>query len=324
MRLISCLASTLAAALLGATQLAFAQESWPAKSVSLVIPAPPGGNFHLAGGIVGARLRQMFDKPFLNDNKPGAGGMIAAELVAKAEPDGHTLLVSGNLLLFSPLILGQARYDWKTDLAVIGAISFTPMVLEVHPSVKAASVQEFLSLAKRPDSKLSMSSPGAGTTNHLASELLQKLSGARWITVQYKGNAPAIADLIGGHVSFGFDQISSSIGHIRSGTLRPLAVTSAKRIALLPDLPTMQEAGISGFEAETFAGLFAPAKTPAGVIEKAGAALAKILDEPAVVQQFRQLGSEVRPMSAAQFGQYLRRLEDTWVPLIREVNLKTN
>ena len=312
------------AAVLCAAQPALAQESWPSKQVSLVIPAPPGGNFHLAGGIVGARMRQVFDKPFLNDNRPGAGGMIAAEQVAKAEPDGHTLLVSGNLLLFSPLILGQARYDWKTDFAVIGAISFTPMVLEVHPSVKATSVQDLLALAKRPDSRLTMSSPGAGTTNHLASELLQKLTGARWLTVQYKGNSPAIADLIGGHVNFAFDQISSSIGHIKSGALRPLAVTSARRTSALPDVPTMQESGVAGFEAETFAGLFAPVKTPAAVVEKAGAALAKILDEPAVVQQFRQLGSEVRTMSAAQFGQYLRTLEETWVPLIRDANLKAH
>ena len=320
MRPIACLI----ALLLCAVPPAFAQEAWPSKPVSLIIPAPPGGNFHLAGGIVGARLRQVFDKPFLNENKPGAGGMIAAELVAKAEPDGHTLLLSGNLLLFSPLILGQARYDWKTDLAVVGAISFTPMVLEVHPSVKAANVQELLALARRPDSKLTMSAPGAGTTNHLASELLQKMTGARWLTVQYKGNAPAIADLIGGHVNFAFDQISSSIGHIKGGALRPLAVTSARRTAALPDVPTMQEAGVAGFEAETFAGLFAPAKTPAAVVEKAGSALAKILEEPAVIQQFRQLGSEVRPMSAMQFGQYLRKLEDTWVPLIRESNLKAN
>lgn len=319
MRLLACIAAVLCAA-----QPAFAQDAWPSKSVSFVIPAPPGGNFHLAGGIIGARMRQVFDKPFVNDNRPGAGGMIAAEQVAKAEPDGHTLLVSGNLLLFSPLILGQARYDWKTDFAVIGAISFTPMVLEVHPSVKATNVQELLALARRPDSRLTMSAPGAGTTNHLASELLQKLTGAKWLTVQYKGNSPAISDLIGGHVNFAFDQISSSIGHIKSGALRPLAVTSARRTSALPDVPTMQEAGVAGFEAETFAGLFAPAKTPAAVVEKAGAALAKILDEPAVVQQFRQLGSEVRTMSAAQFGQYLRTLEETWVPLIRDANLKAN
>jgi tripartite-type tricarboxylate transporter receptor subunit TctC len=319
MRFASC-----AAAMLLCASPVSAQEAWPSKPVSLVIPAPPGGNFHLSGRIVGDRLRQVFDKPFLNDNKPGAGGMIAAEFVAKAEPDGHTLLVSGNLLLFSPLILGQARYDWKRDLAIVGAISFTPMVLEVHPSVKAASVRDLLDLAKRPGSKLSMSAPGAGTTNHLASELLQKLTGARWLTVHYKGNAPAVADLIGGHVDFAFDQISSSIGHIRNGSVRALAVTSARRTSALPDVPTMQEAGVPGVEAETFAGLFAPAKTPPAVLERAGAALARALEEPAVMEQFRNLGSELRPMSAAQFDQYLRKLEDTWVPLIREANIKAN
>lgn len=314
--------------LIGASLLALslpcaAQETWPSKPVSLVIPAPPGGNFHLSGRIIGDRLRQVFDKPFLNDNKPGAGGMIAAEHVAKADPDGYTLLVSGNLLLFSPLILGQARYDWKKDFAIIGAVSFTPMVLEVHPSVKANNVQELLEIAKR-GGKLSMSSPGAGTTNHLASELLQKLTGVKWLTVQYKGNAPAVADLIGGHVDFAFDQISSSIGHIRNGTVRALAVTSARRTAALPDVPTMQEAGVKGFEAETFSGIFAPVKTPQAVVDRASAAVAKALEEPAVIEQFRNLGSEVRPMSPAQFGQYLRKLEDTWVPLIRDANIKSN
>jgi tripartite-type tricarboxylate transporter receptor subunit TctC len=300
--------------------LAAGAQSWPSKPVTLIIPAPPGGNFDISGRIVGERLRTIFDKPFVNESKPGAGGMIAAEFVAKAEPDGHTLLVSGNLLLFSPLILGQARYDWKKDLAVVGAISFTPMVLEVHPSIPAQNLRELLDLAGRQ--QLSMSAPGAGTSNHLAGEMLQKRSGKKWLIVQYKGNAPATQDLLGGHVNFAFDQLSSSLPHVQAGRLRPIAVTSLKRVPSLPDVPTLDEAGIAGFEAETFSAIFAPAATPKPVLDRLGAELAKVLQEPEVKERFGKLGSEVRAIEREAFAGYLTKLEDTWVPLIKEANIK--
>lgn len=316
MRFIGLLA---ALALLASPAAAKAQE-WPSKPVTFVIPAPPGGNFDISARIVTERLRTIFNQTFIVEGKPGAGGMIAAELVSKAPADGHTFLVTGNFLLFSPLILGQSRYDWKRDLAPVATISFTPMVLEVNPKVPATNLAELLDLAGREE--LSMAAPGDGTTNHLAGEMLQKLSGKKWLTVQYKGNGPATIDLLGGHVDFGFDQLSSSLKHIQAGKLRPIAVTSLKRVPSLPDVPTLDEAGMKGFEAETFSAIFAPAGTPQAILDRLGAAVSEILKEPEVIDRFATLGSEPRAMARDEFQRYLGALEATWVPLITDTGIK--
>lgn len=311
----------------GAAVLALAStfataQTWPSKQVTLIIPAPPGGNYDTTGRIIGERLRAMFNVPFINESKAGAGGLLAVDHVSKAEPDGHTLLVTGNFLLFSPIIMGQARSDWKRDLSVVGSISFQPMVLEVHPSVEATTLQELIGLSKRKE--LALGAPGPGTSNHLASEMLQKVTGARWLTVQYKGNAPTITDLLGGHVNLAFDQLASSLPHVTSGRLRAIGVTSLKRAPALPNVPTLDESGAKGFEAETFTGLFAPPTTPRPVIEQIGKALARVLEDPAVVKRFADAGSEVRILGPEEFRRYLINVENTWVPLIKERNIRSN
>lgn len=301
-----------------------ASAAWPEKPVKLVVPYPPGGNVDNAARIVADGLEQLLGQPFVIDNRAGAGGLIAGEYVKKSRPDGYTIFVAANgPLLFSPLILDRGdAYNWKKDFQTIGSISFTPMVLQVHPSLEAKNLRELFALAAQMGDRLLMASPGAGTSNHLTSELLQSVVGVKWTTVQYRGNAPATTDLLGGQVHFNFDQISVALPYIQAGKLRPLAVTSAKRIPSLPDVPTFQEQGFADFEAVTFTGLFAPAQTPAEVKKTLSTALAEILGRPDVIKRFTVMGSEARAMSPDAFFDYVSKEDAKWTAVIKQANIK--
>lgn len=297
-------------------------QTWPDKPIRFIVPYPPGGNVDTAARIVSPGLKEALGQPFIIENKAGAGGMIAGEYVAKAAPDGYTFFFAANgPLLFSPLIFGRPLYQFDKDFAPVSSVSFTPLVLQVHPSLPAKTLGELLDMARKDPGKLSMASPGAGTTNHLVSELLQTITGAKWLTVHYKGNAPATSDLLGGQVNFNFDQVSVSLPFIKDGRVRALAVTTAKRVASLPDVPTFEEAGVKGMEAATFTGIVAPAGTPKEILDKISAALAKVLQDKSVIEKFDGLGAEARGMSPAEFGAYLRNEHDKWVPVIKRANI---
>jgi len=316
--------AALAALVLGAAAPATAQQ-WPDKPVRLIVPYPPGGNVDTAARLVAPGLTQAFGQPFLIENKAGAGGMIAGEYVAKAAPDGYTFFFTANgPLLFSPLIFGRSPYQWDKSFVAISSVSFTPIVLQVYPSVPAKTLAELIALAKKEPGKLTMASPGAGTTNHLASELLQTLTGARWTTVHYKGNAPATTDLLAGRVDFNFDQVSVSLPYIKQGKVRALAVTSARRAPSLPDVPTFEEAGVKGMEAATFTGILAPAGTPKEILARVSAALAKGLQDKGVIEKFDAMGAEARAMTPEEFQAHLRREYDKWAPVIKRANIKAD
>lgn len=300
-------------------------QKWPDKPVTIVVPYPPGGNVDTAARIVAQGLQQKIGGTFIVENKAGAGGMIGVGSVAKAAADGYTLLVSSNgPLLYSPVIFGRANYKWDKDFAPISSISFTPMVLQVHPSIPAKTVNDFLTLAKKKPVELTFASPGAGTSNHLVAELMHSLTGAEWITVHYKGNAPAVTDLLAGHVNFSFDQVSVTLQHIKQGKLRPIAVTSDKRVESLPDVPTFAEAGLKGMEASTFTGMLAPAGTPKAIIDQLNRTLAKILKEKQVIEKFDGLGAEARASTAEAFTTYLKQEDAKWTPVIKRANIKAN
>jgi len=297
-------------------------QAWPDKPVRVVVPYPPGGNVDSAGRIIGAKLQEMFKQPFLVDNKPGAGGMIAAESVAKAKPDGYTLFLGANgPILFSPMIYKKNSYDWKKDFVPISSVSFTPVVLQVNNAVPFKTVGELIAAAKKQDSNLTMASPGAGTQNHLASEYLQHKTGAHWITVHYKGNAPATTDLLGGQVQFNFDQLSVALPFIQQGKTRALAVGSAKRLPQLPNVPTLQESGFPDLTVETFTGLLAPTGTPPEIVQKLSDALRQILADKDVQAKFATLGAEARGSTPEQFKQYLTNEDKRWTPLIKQANI---
>ena len=200
----------------------------------------------------------------------------------------------------------------------------SPLVLEVHPSVQATSFKEFIDLAKREPGKLTMASPGPGTTNHLLSELMQSSLGLQWVTAHYRGNAPAINDLLGGQVQFAFDQLTVSLQHIKAGLFRALAVTSPHRLKSLPDVPTFTELGYKDFDGQTFTGLFAPAGTPAPIVDKLHETLVAILRDPGVVDKFDKLGGEAVAMTPSEFKAYLVREDAKWIPVVRKANIAAN
>jgi tripartite-type tricarboxylate transporter receptor subunit TctC len=314
-----CVAAT---ALLGGPAIA---EQWPARIVHLVVPYPPGGNVDGAARIVANKLQEILGQSVVVDNKAGAGGLIAGEMFAKSAPDGYTLFVGANgPVLFAPEIAHREAYNWKRDFIPITSISMTPLVLEVHPSVAAKTLSEFLDLARREPGKLTMASPGAGTTNHLLSELIQSTLGVQWLTVHYRGNAPATNDLIGGQVQFAFDQISVGLPFIKNGMVRALAITGSRRAASLPDVPTFIELGYKDIDGQTFTGLFAPAGTPAAIVDKLHDALAKILQDPDTVARFNALGAEAVVMSPAEFRSYLEAEDSKWIPVVRKANIKAD
>jgi tripartite-type tricarboxylate transporter receptor subunit TctC len=302
-----------------------AAQTWPERNVRLIVPYPAGGNVDSAARIVADKLQQRLGQPFIVENKSGAGGLIAGESFAKSPKDGYTLFVGANgPVLFAPEINKREAYAWKRDFLPITTISMTPLVLEVHPSVQAQTLKEFLDLARREPGKLTMASPGAGTTNHLLSELAQSTLGLQWLTVHYRGNAPATNDLIGGQVQFAFDQLSVALPFVKSGAVRALAATSAHRLASLPDVPTFAELGYKDFDAQTFTGLFAPAGTPDAIVAKLHDAMAEILKDPAVVDKFDKLGAETVVMSPVEFTAYLTREDAKWIPIVRNANIRTD
>ena len=302
-----------------------AAQQWPARAVRLIVPYPAGGNVDGAARIISNKLQEALGQPFVVENKAGAGGLIAGEAFAKSAPDGYTLFVGANgPVLYAPEINKRNAYDWKRDFLPISSISMTPVVLEVHPSVQAKTLAEFLDLVRREPGKLTMASPGAGTTNHLLSELVQSTLGLKWLTVHYRGNAPAANDLISGQVQFAFDQISVGLPFIKSGMVRALAITGAHRAPELPDVPTFTELGYKEFDGQTFTGLFAPAGTPAEIVTKLHDTLAAILQAPDVVGKFNALGAVAVAMTPAEFRSYLEGEDSKWLPVVRKANIKAD
>jgi len=296
-------------------------QQWPQKVVKMVVPFAAGGNVDLAGRAVAAPLQKIFGQPFIIENRPGAGGMIANEYVAKSPADGYTLFLGANgPLLFSHMIHGRTDYKWDEHFVPVGSISFTPLLLLVHPSLNVNSVSELVDQAKQR--KLFMGLGGAGSTNHLLSELLQSTTGAQWTTVLYKGNAPTLMALRSGEVNFSFEQISVALPQVKGGAMRAIAVSATKRFPSLPDVPTFEEQGFKDFDAETFVGLFAPANTPPEVVRQINEALLTIVQEPELIERFRGLGSEARPTSSGEFAQIVRREEKRWTPVIRKAGIK--
>lgn len=298
-------------------------QSWPSKPIRVVVPYPPGGNVDTAARIVANELSKSLGQPVVVENKAGAGGMIAGDFVAKAEPDGYTLFMAANgPLLYSPTIFNKPLYHWNKNFIPVSMVSLTPLLVQVNPSVPVKSVPELLALAKAKPDSVTMASPGAGTTNHLLSEMLQKTSGATWVTVHYKGNAPATQDLLGGQVQFNFDQVSVAQAYVKDGRTRAIGVVATKRVPWLPDVPTLAEQGIKGVEGQTFTGLLAPFGTPPFVIEKLSAAMNSVLSKQEVIKRFYEVGAEANWMTPQDFSNYLAKEEATWIPIIKSANIK--
>jgi tripartite-type tricarboxylate transporter receptor subunit TctC len=311
-----------AAALCAAVASAHAQ-AWPTKPVRIVVPFPAAGTTDIIARSLGAELQKMWGQPVVVDNRPGAGGNIGSDAVAKSAPDGYTLLMGTvgthaiNLALYTQN--GQKMpFDPVKDFVPITLCAAVPNVMVVNPKVPANSVGEFISYAKANPGKLNMASSGNGTSIHLTGELFKTMTGTYMVHFPYRGSAPAITDLIAGNMNVMFDNLPSALPHIKSGRLKALAVTSRTRSAALSNLPTIEEAaGLKGFDASSWFGLFAPAGTPRAVVEKVQADVAKALAIPEIRERFVAQGAEPGGNTPEQFAAFIRAESEKWTRVVK-------
>ncbi|MDM0091051.1 MULTISPECIES: tripartite tricarboxylate transporter substrate binding protein [unclassified Variovorax] len=286
-------ATLLAAATLGVPFAAQAQATaWPTKPVKIVVPSPPGGSTDQIARAIGQKLAEAWGQPVVVENRPGAGLTLGADYVAKSAPDGYTLLMGAVHHSIAQSVYKKLPYDFGKDLAPITVLAIVPNVLIVSTANPAKNVSELIAQAKAQPGRLSYGSTGAGTAHHLIGEQFNDMAGTDILHVAYKGSSPALVDLMGGQTTMMFDTVASCLPLIKGGKLRPLAVATAKRSSALPEVPTLSEAGLTGFDIATWFGLMAPAGTPKAVIDKVYADSARILATPEMKKQWLEMGAE--------------------------------
>jgi tripartite-type tricarboxylate transporter receptor subunit TctC len=291
--------------------------------VRIVVPFAPGGNVDLVVRGIAPRLSEALSQQVIADNRPGSSGLLGTHIVAKAPPDGHTLLAMANTFAVVPSIISNPGYDPLRDFAGVSQTCLVPQVLVVNRALPVRSLKELVALARSRPGEMSYASAGVGGTGHMAAELFNRHAGLKMLHVPYKGNAQAIVDVISGQVTMMFDQVSTSASHIRAGKLKPLAVTSLKRSPLFPELPTIDESGVRGFEDITFNGLVAPAGTPREVLARLNAAVAKAVAAPQPRQRFLELGVELTASASPEaFMNYIRAEFVKKAKLAREAGIK--
>jgi tripartite-type tricarboxylate transporter receptor subunit TctC len=299
-----------------------AHAQYPAKPVRWVVPFPPGGGSDALARIMSPKLAETLGQQIVIDNRPGAGANIGAELAAKAPADGYTMLMGNVAHAINMSLYAKPGYDIVKDFAAINLLASTPNIVVVHPSLPARSIRELIVLAKARPGELDVASSGAGSSAHLASELFNSLAGTRTNHVPYKGGGPAVAALVSGEVSVGFATMPSVISHVKSGKMRALAVTTAKRSPATPDLPTVSEAGLSGYEAGTWYGLLVPVATPKEAAARLHADSMKVLTAADVKQRLDAAGFEPIGSTPEQFGMYIRSEVDKWTKVVRAAGVR--
>lgn len=301
---------------------AFAQGTFPNRPVTLVVPFPPGGGTDTGARIVAQKLSQKWGQTVVVENRGGAAGMIGAEIVAKAKPDGYTLLM-GNIgtQAINPLLYKKLPYDAERAFAPISLVAELPLVMLVNPQVPAKTAKEFISYAKGQPGKLSYSTSGAGSAMHLAAEMFKGASNTFVLHVPYRGGGPAVSDLIAGHVQLSFATVLEASGHVKAGTLRALAVTGDKRVSALPDVPTLSEAALPGFNSISWIGLLAPSATPKDVVEKISADVRELIAAEDTNRKLTELGAVPQGNTPAQFQQMIDNDRKRYEQVIKEKNI---
>jgi tripartite-type tricarboxylate transporter receptor subunit TctC len=312
------------AGLLHASNAAFAQ-AYPSKPIRLVVPYAPGGATDIIARAAASELSKTLGQPVTVDNRPGAGGNLGAEIVARSAPDGYTMLMSPSSLHgITPFLYAKLSYDPNRDLAPVIVLASLANVLVVAPTVKAASVDELVAQIRAQPGKFTFASSGNGSTIHLSGEMFKHMLGLDIAHVPYKGSSPAITDLISGQVQLMFDNIPSAIPHIRSGKLRALATTGPKRAVALPDLPTMAESGLAGYESTAWFGLTMPAGTPREIIEKMNAEGQKATRSPEFIKRMNDFGYEIVGGSAELMGTMIQDEVRRWGPVVKASGAKVD
>jgi tripartite-type tricarboxylate transporter receptor subunit TctC len=292
-------------------------QSFPNKPIKVLVPFPAGGTVDFFARTLAPKLSEALGQTVLVENRPGAGGNIATEAVAKATPDGYTLLMGSEIVAINTSLYSKLNYDPLKDLAPIVLVGTVPNILIINPSVPANNVKELIALGKNKSANLSYASTGQGTSTHLSTELFKNMTGMEAVHVPYKGGPPAIADLLGGQVNMMFINMPTGIAHVRSGKVKILAVSSKKRVAQLPDVPTVEEAGVKGFVTYAWSGLFAPAGTPREVVTRLNNEVVKILKMPAIREQLAGQGAEAVGDTSEEFGLFMRNEVAQWAHMVR-------
>jgi tripartite-type tricarboxylate transporter receptor subunit TctC len=299
-------------------------QNYPAKPVRIIVPVAAGGNQEITIRAVADEMSKSLGQPLLIEARPSASALVGTQFVARALPDGYTLLSVSTTFSRAATLVPSAGYDPVKDFVGVSLVSRIPQVLEVNPAVPAKSVAELIALAKAKPGQLSYATSGTGSTGHIAAELFMRQAGIRMLHVPYKGNAQSLADVLGGQVNLMFDQMSTSLAHIHAGKLRALGVTSRERSPLLPDVPTIAEQGLPGFEDVTWTALMAPAGTPGEIVERLRAAVATAVAQPELRKRFLERAIELQASAASQeFTAYVRSEVENFARLAREANLKT-
>ena len=302
-----------------------AQQPYPSKPIRLIVPFPPGGSIDPVARMIGPKLTETWGQPVLVDNRPGANGAIGTELLAKAAPDGYTLvLLGGGTHVINALMVRNLPYDSVKDFAPVATVQRSDYVLVVHPSMPVNNLKQFIALAQARPGQISYASAGHGNMNHLAAELFNMLTGVKTIHVPYKGGGQALIDVMGGQVQLHFAVVVSALPHIKSGRLKPLAIGGDTRFPALPQVPTFAEAGLPGFRLQPWQGIFAPARTPKPIIDRLSAEVSRIVMLPDITERITGWGSQPLISTPEQFAAMIAADFTKFAEVIKAANIKTD
>ena len=323
MRNVTCIATFVIASFAGLTILAAQSADYPTRPIRLIVPFAAGGSVDISSRILAGPLTEILGQQIVIDNRAGASGSIGANMVAKSTPDGYTLLAgSSGSVTANRAIYAKLPYDSLRDFAPISMINITPMVVVTYPGLPVNSIKDLIELARAQPDKITVGSAGIGSSNHLALELFQSLAGVKLLHVPYKGTGAVYTDLIGGQVQAMFDQIASAIGHINGGKLRALGVTGINRSTVMPNIPTLNESGLKGYEAASFTGVLAPTGTPQPILDRLHAAVVKAARLPAVTERFQELAADPKTTTPQEFSQFMRDDIAKWQKVAKAANIK--
>ncbi len=316
---LAALASFVFAPLVQAQQAA----AWPNKPLRLIVPFPPGGSADILGRLIGQKLSEGLEQPVVIDNRPGGGTAIGAQALARSPADGYSLMIGTvSSHAINPAVNPKLPFDPVKDFTPISLVAAIPFAMLVHPSVPAKSVAEFITYSRERPGKLDYGSAGAGTSNHLAGELFEAMTGAHLVHIPYRGSAPALQDLLAGRLALMFDLVLTAAPHVRAGSVRALAVTGARRSAVLPELPTVAEAGLPGYEVSAWFGIFAPAGVPRPIVERLNAEIVKAMAAPDLRQRLVSLGADPLTSSPEEFAAYLKAEIAKWAKVVKDAGVK--
>ena len=301
---------------------AASQSVYPSKPIRILVPFPPGGSTDFLARGIGQKITEAWGQQVVLDNRAGAAGILATDIVAKAAPDGYTLLMNAISHAANASLYSKLPYDTLRDFAPIALFADVPIVLVVRPQLNAGSAAELIALARAKPGQLNFAAGGVGASSHLAGELFRSMAKIKWQTVQYKGGGPALIDLLGGQVDLMFSPIASSIQYVKAGRLKALGVTSSKRVPLMPDLPTIAESGLPGYESSAWYGVVAPARVSQDIIQKLNRELNSLLKSPEFREGMMARGAIPMGGSSAEFAAFIRQEVDKYAALVKESGIK--